>query len=100
MQQGRIAVNCCLYLALHDCNTGVGCSQVDTDDVGTSGCMAGRAGTAGGNRIIKYTDTVCMSYATAYLKALKSKGPVLKGRDASDNCNPHQNRQHHQLQWF
>ena len=27
-----------------------------------------------------------MSLAHANLKALKSKGPVLKGRDASDNC--------------
>ena len=39
-------MKCCLYLALHHCNTGVGGSQVDTDDVGTSGCMTGRAGTA------------------------------------------------------
>ena len=44
--------------------------------------------------------TTCMSYAGANLKALKSKGPVLRGRDASDNCNQSQHRQHLQLQWL
>lgn len=47
--------------------------QVESETSGTGWALVG---------------TTCMSYASAYLKALKSKGPVLKGRDASDNCNP------------
>ena len=51
--------------------------QVDTETSGASWTQLG---------------TTCMSYAAAYLKALKSKGPVLKGRDASDNCSSKQDR--------
>ena len=39
-----------VYLALHDCNTGVGGTQVNADDVRSPCCMAGCTSTAWGKR--------------------------------------------------
>lgn len=78
------------HLALHDSHTRVGCSQVNTNDVASSACMAGRTGAASSISIrtcakILHAHALCCTD----LKALRSKGPVLSGRDASDNCMQH-----------